>query len=236
MCRWFAHPLGICESTQPLNSLFRLESRYSGPHLGLIHPKANWRNVENVIDTLWAQFDVNSSNRRHNRSSKPIGHSWIKSPHQSREDRLRNRHNWQPSHPIKESLKPEVLKLGEIDTSPWDNFPLSKFLFVSLIIFNGIEEDRVIPRLLASLRLLRLRWLSRALALSLGGARLSPRSHPKNEKWRKCMEMRLKPNARGWSPTWSPKYTEMRPNPSLRRAVREKKHLKLKTLGFRLKP
>ena len=73
-----------------------------------------------------------------------------------------------------------MLKLGEIDTSPWDEFPLGELLLVALIVFNRTEEGRVIPRLSASFRLLRLRWLSRALALSLGGARLSPRSHPTN--------------------------------------------------------
>ena len=41
VCRWFAHPLGICKSTQPLNSLSRLESRHSGPRLGLIHLESN---------------------------------------------------------------------------------------------------------------------------------------------------------------------------------------------------
>ena len=90
-----------------------------------------------------------------------------------------------------------MLKLGEIDTSPWNDFPLGEFLFVPLIIFDGTEEGHVIPRLSMSLHLLRLRWLSRALALSLGGARLSLRRHPKNEKGRKRTEMRLKPNERG---------------------------------------
>ena len=90
-----------------------------------------------------------------------------------------------------------MLKLGEIDTSPWDDFPLGELLLVSLIVFDGTDEGRVIPRLLVSLHLLRLRWLSRALTLSLGGARLSPRRHPKNEKGRKRTEMRLKPNERG---------------------------------------
>ena len=89
--------------------------------------------------------------------------------HQSREDRLENHHNWQPSHPIEESLKSEVLKLGEIDTSPWNDFPLGDFLLVSLIFFNGTEEGRVIPHISTSLRLLRLRWLNRELALSPRG-------------------------------------------------------------------
>ena len=75
-------------------------------------------NVENAVDTLLAQSDLNSSHCGQDWSSKPIGHLGIKIPHQSREDRLKNRHNWQPSHPTEESLKPEVLKLREIDTSP----------------------------------------------------------------------------------------------------------------------
>ena len=185
VCRWFAHPLGICKSAQPLNNLSRLESRHSGPRLDLIHLEANWRNVENAADTLQAQFDLNYSNREHDRSSKPIGHQQIKCPHHSREDRLENRHDWQPSHPTKESLKPEVLKLGEIDTSPWDDFPLGEFLFVLLIIFDGTEEGGVIPRLSVSLHLLKLRWLSRVLALRPRGVRLSPRRHPNNKKRRK---------------------------------------------------
>ena len=118
VCRWFAHPLGIYESTQPLNSLSKLESQHSGLRLGLIHSKSNCRNVENATDTLRAQSDLNSSHCGQDWSSKPIGHLGIKIPHQSREDRLKNRHNWQPSHPTEESLKPEVLKLREIDTSP----------------------------------------------------------------------------------------------------------------------
>ena len=75
-----------------------------------------------------------------------------------------------------------MLKLGEIDTSPWDDFLLGKFLLVMLIVFIRTEECRVIPRLSASLRLLGLRWLSRALALSLGSARLSPWCHPMEQK------------------------------------------------------
>ena len=78
---------------------------------------------------------------------------------------------------IEESLKPEVLKLGEIDTSPWNDFPLGEFLLISLIFFDGTEEGRLIPHLSASLRLLRLRWLSRALALSPIDNHLSPRRH-----------------------------------------------------------
>ena len=75
-----------------------------------------------------------------------------------------------------------MLKLGEIDTSSWDDFPLGKFLLVALIVFNLTEEGRVIPRLSASLRLLRLRWLNKALALSPGSARLSPWCHPMEQK------------------------------------------------------
>ena len=74
------------------------------------------------------------------------------------------------------------MKLEEIDISPWDDFLLGELLLVALIVFNRFEESRVIPCLSASLRLLRLRWLSRALALSPGGAHLSPWCHPMNGK------------------------------------------------------
>ena len=75
-----------------------------------------------------------------------------------------------------------MLKLGEIDTSPWDDFPLGKFLLVALIVFIRTEECHVKPRLSVSLRLLGLRWLSRALALSPGSARLSLWCHPMEQK------------------------------------------------------
>ena len=47
-----------------------------------------------------------------------------------------DRHYRQPSHSFEQPLKAKVLKLGEIDTSPWDDFPLGKFLLVALIVFN----------------------------------------------------------------------------------------------------
>ena len=93
----------------------------------------------------------------------------------------------------------------------WDDFPLDEFLFVSLTIFDGIEESSVIPRLSASLHLLRLRWLSRALALSPGGPRLSPWSHPMNGierkrspkgEWNQTRESKHQPEALG-SRRWS---------------------------------
>ena len=43
--RWFAHPLRIGKSAQPLNSLSRLKSRHSGPRLGLINTESNRRDV-----------------------------------------------------------------------------------------------------------------------------------------------------------------------------------------------
>ena len=184
VCRWFAHPLGVFKSAQPLNSLSKLKTQHSGPNLRFIHPESNWRDVENTTNALQVQYDLNTSNSGHDWSSKSIGHLWIKYTHQSQEDRLENRHNWQPSHPTKESLKSEVLKLGEIDTSPWNDFPLGDILLVSLIFFNGTEEGRVIPHLSTSLRLLRLRWLSRELALSPRGSRLSLKCHPKSKKGR----------------------------------------------------
>ena len=106
----------------------------------------------------------------------------IKCTYQSREDRLRNRHNWQLSHPTVKFLKPEILKLGEIDTSPWNDFPLGEFLLVSLIFFNETEKGHVIPHLSASLYLLMQRWLNRALGLSPRGSRLSSRRHQKSGK------------------------------------------------------
>ena len=211
VCWWFAHLLGICESAQPLNSLSRLKSRHNGPRLGLIHSESNWRDVENVVDTLGTQFDLNSLHSGQYWFSKPISHPGIKSPHQSWEDWLRNCHNWQPSHPTEWSLKPEVLKLGEIDTSPRDDFPLGELLLVALIIFNRTEKGRVIPRLSGSLRLLRLIWLNRALALSPGGARFSPWWHPMNEnekeeskkrEWNETRRSNHKPEALG-AQRWS---------------------------------
>ena len=75
-----------------------------------------------------------------------------------------------------------MLKLGEIDTSPWDDFPLSKLLLVALIVLIRTEECDVVPRLSASLSLLGLRWLNRVLALSPGSTCLLSRSHPKSKK------------------------------------------------------
>ena len=59
--RWFAHPLRIGKSAQPLNSLSRLKSRHSGPHLGLINTESNRRDVENATDALRTQTDLNAS-------------------------------------------------------------------------------------------------------------------------------------------------------------------------------
>ena len=59
--RWFAHPLGIGKSAQPLNSLSRLKSRHSGPRLGLINTESNRRDVENAADALGTQMDLNAS-------------------------------------------------------------------------------------------------------------------------------------------------------------------------------
>ena len=75
-----------------------------------------------------------------------------------------------------------MLKLGKIDTSLWNDFPLGKFLLVALIVFDRTEEGRVIPRISTSLHLLKQRWLSRALALSPESARLSPWCHPMEQK------------------------------------------------------
>ena len=72
-------------------------------------------------------------------------------------NRLRNSHYGQPPHSTEKSLKPKILELGEIDTSPWNYFPLSKLLLVPLIILDGIEKGRVKPRFSTSLRLSKLR-------------------------------------------------------------------------------
>ena len=88
-----------------------------------------------------------------------------------------DRHYGQPSHPSEQPLKAKVLKLREVNTSAWDDFSLSKFFLVALIVLIRIEECRVKPHLSASLRLLWLRRLNRALTLSPGSARLSPWCH-----------------------------------------------------------
>ena len=59
--RWFAHPLRIGKSAQPLNSLSRLKSRHSGPRLGLINIESNRRDVKNAADALGTQTDLNAS-------------------------------------------------------------------------------------------------------------------------------------------------------------------------------
>ena len=166
MCRWFAHPLGIYKAAHPLNSLFRLETQHSGPSFELIYLESNCSNVENVVDALQVQLDLNSSNSGNDRSTKSICHSWVESSHQIQENRLENCHNWQSSHQSEKSLKPEMLYL-----------PLSELLLVSLIILHSAEKGRVEPYLSASLRLSRLRRLSRALAICPGDSRLSPRRH-----------------------------------------------------------
>ena len=61
--RWFAHPLRIGKSAQPLNSLSRLKSRHSGPRLGLINTESNRRDVENAADALGTQTDLNASHK-----------------------------------------------------------------------------------------------------------------------------------------------------------------------------
>ena len=62
MYQWFTHALGVCKSTHHLNGLIRLETRHSGPSLGLICPESNWSNVENAADVLQVQLDLNISN------------------------------------------------------------------------------------------------------------------------------------------------------------------------------
>ena len=62
MCRWFAHSLGICKASHPLNNLSRPESQHSRPSLGLIHPESNWKDVKNTANALWAQYNLNTSN------------------------------------------------------------------------------------------------------------------------------------------------------------------------------
>ena len=170
MCRWIAHPLGVYKAAHSLNSLFRLKTWHSGPNLGLIHPESNWNDVENMANALRAQPDLNFSNGGNDRSTKSIGYSWIECMHQSWENRLKNRHYWQPSHPFEKSLKPKILKLGKINTSAWNYFPLSELLLVPLIILYGTKEGCVMPRLSASLRLSRLRWLIGRLPWALEAA------------------------------------------------------------------
>ena len=136
MGRWFAHPLGVCKSVDHLNDLSRLESRHNGPNLGLINLKSNRSNIENAIDTLQVQTDLDSSNSGNNRATNAISRPRIKCLHQSQENRLKNSHHEQPTYPIENTLKPEMLEFEEIDISPRNYFPLSKVLFVPLIILH----------------------------------------------------------------------------------------------------
>ena len=62
--RWFAHPLRISKSGQPLNNLSRLKSQHSGPRLNLINTESNRRDVENAVDALGTQSDLNSFHSR----------------------------------------------------------------------------------------------------------------------------------------------------------------------------
>ena len=226
MCRWFAHPLGVFKSTHPLNSLFRLETWHSGPNLGLIHPESNWNNVENAVDALQVQLDLNTSNGGNNRSTKSICHSRIESMHRSRENQLQNHHYGPPTHWTKEALKPKMSQLGEINTSPWNHFPLSELLLVPLIILYGTKESRVKPRLSASLHLSRLRWLSKALALCPRGSCFSSRSHQKNKNERdEAGRERYKHNQEKMNPIKSP-----------RRAKMEKKSIVMRGSTPKLKP
>ena len=218
MCRWFAHPLGVCKSTHLLNNLFRLETRHSGPSLGLIHPESNWNNVENAADAFQVQLDLNTSNGGNDRSTKSICHSRIESMHRSRENWLQNRHYGQPTHSTEETLKPEMPRLGEINTSPWNHFPLSELLLVPLIILYGTKESRVKPRLLASLHLSKLRRLNRALALCPRGSRFSHRSHQKNRNERgEAGRERYEHNQEKMNPIKSPRHSKMEKKSIVRR-------------------
>ena len=140
MCRWFAHPLSVYKAAHPLNSLSGTETRHSGPSLELIHPESNLRDVENAANALRARPDLNTSNGGNDRSTRSICHLRIKCTHQSRENKLENRHYWQLTHLAEKSHKPEMLQLGKIDTSPWNYFPLNELLLVPLIIFYETEK------------------------------------------------------------------------------------------------
>ena len=208
MCRWLAHPLGIYKAAHPPNSLSRLETWHNGPSLGLIYPEFNWSNVGNTIDDFQVQLDLNTINGGNDWSTKSIYHSRIESSHQSRENRLENCHYWQLSHPSEKSIKPEMLKLGEINISLWNHLPLSELLLVSLIILHSAEEGRVKPRLSESLHLSKLRQLSKALALCPGGNRLSPRRHQKVKKeGGEAGRERTKHNQEKANPNKSPRHT-----------------------------
>ena len=137
--QWFAHPLGTCKSTNPLNDLSRLESWHSGPNLGLVHPKSNWSNIENAVDAFQVQIILDLSNGGNNWTTNAISSPRIKCSHQSKENRLQNHHHGQPTHPREKSLKSEMLELGEIDIFPRNCLSLRKLLFVSLIILHEVE-------------------------------------------------------------------------------------------------
>ena len=134
MSRWFAHPLGIYKSANPLNNLSRLESQHSGPNLGLVHLESNRSNIKNAADALRVQMDLDSSNNGNNLATNAISSPQIKCSHQSQENWLRNHHYGQLTHLTEKTLKPEMLELGEIDISPRHYLLLSKFFLVPLII------------------------------------------------------------------------------------------------------
>ena len=183
--RGFAHPLGVDKFAYPLNDVFKLEIGHNGPNLRLVHPESNRSYIKNTTDALPVQSNLDSSNNRNDRTTNTISSPRITCSHQSRENRLRNHHYRQPTHPTEQSLKYEMLELGKINTSPWNYLPLSKFLFVPLVVLHGIEQDNVKPRLSTSLRLRELRRLSWALALCPKGSQLSPRSHEKDRNKRR---------------------------------------------------
>ena len=107
-------------------------------------------------------------------------------------------------------LKPEMPRLGEINTSPWNHFPLSELLLVPLIILYGTKESRVKPRLSTSLHLSRLRRLSRALALCPRGSCFSHRSHQKNKNERgEANRERYKHNQEKMNPIKSSRHSKM---------------------------
>ena len=60
--------MGIWKSTNPLNNLFRLKSRHSGPHLGLVYFESNKSNIKDMTNASWVQANLNSSNN---------GYDWV---------------------------------------------------------------------------------------------------------------------------------------------------------------
>ena len=121
------------------------------------------------------------------------------------------------SHPIylKSPSNPKCCSWKKL-ISPWNHFPLSELLLVSLIILHSAEEGRVEPHLLASLR------LSRVFALCPRGNHLSLRCHQKVKKERdEVGRERTEHNQEKTNPNKSPRRVEIELKPTVTRVEGE---------------